>query len=412
MAENERDTRSTDRPTVVVGITGCIAAYKACELVRALVKRDIRVKVVMTQAATRFVGPLTLRTLSGEPVTTSLWDDPGSSLVHHISLAEEADLFVIAPCTANVLAKLATGRADDMLTTTALATQAPIIIAPAMNTHMWRHAATRENLATLRTRGAVIVEPAAGELACGDTGEGRLADLDAIMEVVEGELTRARDLEGVAALVTAGPTFEPIDPVRFIGNHSSGKQGYAVAEELARRGAIVTLVSGPTTLPDPFGVTTVRVRTALEMQAAVEAVYNTCGVVVATAAVADFRPDTVAPHKLKKDVAPDAVRLVRNPDILAELGARKDGRVLIGFAAESRDVVPAALRKLQDKNLDLVVANDITEPGLGFASDSNRVTFVTASGERAFEPISKRAIAIAIADEIARLVHDRFQEDQ
>lgn len=407
MTQATRHTPGATPPTVVLGITGCIAAYKACEIARALVKRDVRVKAVMTQAATRFVGPLTLRTLTDQPVTTSLWDDPGSSTVHHVSLAEEADLLLIAPCTANVIAKLAHGRADDILTTTALATEATIVIAPAMNTHMWRDAATRGNLETLRARGVVIIEPASGELACGDVGEGRLAELDDILGVVDLELARSADLAGVHVLVTAGPTHEPIDPVRFVGNRSSGKQGYAIAEELARRGARVTLVSGPVGLPDPFGVTTVRVQTALEMQSAVESVYDTCDVVVATAAVADFRPQTVASDKIKKAAAPDELRLVANPDILAGLGSRKGHRVLVGFAAESQDLAAYARAKLVQKNLDLVVANDITEPGLGFGSDSNRVVFVTAAGERTFQPMTKRAIAVILGDEIARFLRER-----
>lgn len=410
MNESSEHIDPTARKTVVLGITGCIAAYKSCEIARALVKRDVRVKAVMTRAATRFVGPLTLRTLTDEPVTTSLWDDPGSAAVHHVSLAEEADLLLIAPCTANVMAKIAVGRADDILTTTALATEATIVIAPAMNTHMWRDPATRANLETLRARGVVIVEPATGELACGDVGEGRLAELADILAVVDRELARRRDLVGVRALVTAGPTHEPIDPVRFLGNRSSGKQGYAIAEELARRGAQVTLVSGPTTLPDPFGVETVRVQTALEMQAAVESAYPACNVVVATAAVADFRPESVASDKIKKNGAPDELRLVPNPDILAGLGSQKGSRVLVGFAAESQDVVAYAHKKLMEKNLDLVVANDITEPGLGFGSDSNRVIFVTSGDDRVLPAMTKRSIARTLADEVSRLVLERAQE--
>jgi len=406
MTNSATHTDAPRRPTVVLGVTGCIAAYKSCEIARALVKRDVRVKAVMTLAATRFVGPLTLRTLTDEPVTTSLWDDPGSAAVHHVSLAEEADLLLIAPCTANVIAKLAIGRADDILTTTALATEATIVIAPAMNTHMWRDPATRANMETLRSRGVVIVEPGTGDLACGDVGEGRLAELEDILSVVDSELGRVADLCGVRALVTAGPTHEPIDPVRFLGNRSSGKQGYAIAEELARRGATVTLVSGPTTLPDPFGVSIVRVQTALEMKAVVDEAYDVCDVVVATAAVADFRPQSAAPDKIKKGGAPGDLRLVPNPDILAELGSQKGDRVLVGFAAESRDVIAHARQKLTEKNLDMVVANDITEPGLGFGSDSNRVTLITADTERALPPQTKRSIARALSDEISRLVRD------
>lgn len=390
------------RPLVVLGVTGCIAAYKSCEIVRALVKADVRVKVVMTEAATRFVGPVTFRTLSDEPVTTSLWDDPGSSAVHHVSLAEEADVMLIAPCTANVIAKLACGRADDILTTTALATQAPLIIAPAMNTHMWRNPATQENLLQLRSRGAVVVEPGVGELACGDTGEGRLADLDSILEQLRAELGRSRDLRGVKVLVTAGPTREPIDAVRFVSNASSGRQGYAVAEEAARRGAEVTLVSGPTYLPDPFGVRTIRVTTAQEMFDAATAAHATCDVVIATAAVSDFRPASAASGKIKKDVAPETLELARNPDILASLGHDKGTRILVGFAAETDDVVAHAKGKLDSKNLDLIVANDVSVEGLGFGSERNRVVFVDADGEREVPLSSKTAIARLLLDDVSR----------
>ena len=392
---------TSDMPTVVLGVTGCIAAYKACELARTLMREGCRVKVVMTEAATHFVGAATFRALTGEPVATSLWDDPASARVFHISLAEEADVFVIAPATANVMAKLACGRAEDLLTTVALATEAPTVIAPAMNTHMWAAAPTRENVGTLRARGVVVVEPVTGELACGDVGEGRLAEVGAIAEAVLAEAKRARDLAGVNVLVTAGPTYEPIDPVRFIGNASSGKTGYAIADEAARRGAQVTLVSGPTFLPDPFGARTVRVKTALEMHAAVMEAYPGVDVVVATAAVSDLRPTEVVSHKIKKEDAPGAIALSRNPDILAELGADKAGRVLIGFAAETSDVVGHARSKLAGKNLDLVVANDVSVEGVGFASDENRVTFVRADGEEVLPLQDKRAIARALWDEIA-----------
>jgi phosphopantothenoylcysteine decarboxylase/phosphopantothenate--cysteine ligase len=380
-------------PTVVLGVTGCIAAYKACELVRELQRAGMRVKVVMTEAATHFVGPATFRSLTGEPVATSLWDAPSSARVFHVSLAEEADVLVVAPATANVVAKLASGRADDLLTTVALATEAPLIVAPAMNTHMWRADATQANLSVLRARGAVIVEPDTGELACGDVGEGRLAPVERIAESVLAAARRASDLAGVRVLVTAGPTIEPLDPVRFLTNASSGKTGYAIAEEAARRGADVSLVSGPTTLPDPFGVRTVRVTTALEMRDAVNEEYSKADVVVATAAVSDFRPASPAAHKVHKDDAPALLELVRNPDILAELGEGKGARLLVGFAAETRDVVASAQAKLASKNIDLVVANDVSEPGLGFGADVNRVSLVSADGVDELPVLGKRAIA-------------------
>lgn len=391
------------RQTVLVGVTGCIAAYKSCELVRELVRSGARVKVVMTEAATHFVGPLTMRSLTNEPVAVSLWDDPESAPVHHISLAQEADVFVIAPCTANVLAKVAQGRADDILTTTALATEAALVIAPAMNTHMWRAEATQASVETLRARGAVIVPPASGELACGDVGEGRLAPVPDIVEAVAAELRRVQDLAGADVLVTAGPTYEPIDGVRFLGNRSSGKTGYAIAEEAARRGAKVTLVSGPTVLPDPFGVTTLRVTTALEMRDAVSAAYPGCDIVIATAAVSDFRAEAPAAGKLKKGAAPGEIRMVPNPDILAELGANKGGRLLVGFAAETKDVLGYARTKLAEKNLDLIVANDVSAPGLGFASDVNRVTIIDHENAEELPVLGKRTIARELLDRVAEL---------
>lgn len=397
------DTTS-DKPLVVLGVTGCIAAYKACELARTLMRAGCRVRVVMTDAATHFVGPTTFRALTGEPVAVGLWDE-ADARVHHISLAEEADVFVIAPATANTLAKLATGRADDLLSTTALATEAPMVIAPAMNVHMWRAESTREAVATLRSRGVLVVEPESGELACGDVGEGRLAALDDIAEAVLAETRRARDLLGVSVLVTAGGTHEPIDPVRYIGNRSSGKTGYAIAEEAARRGAEVTLVSGPTTLPDPFGVVTLRVQTAAQMREAVLSAYEASDAVVATAAVADLRPATPADHKQKKDAAPLTLKLERTDDILAELGSAKGERLLIGFAAETRELLEAAQGKLVAKNLDLVVANDVSEAGLGFGSDNNRVWLVSAEETVALPVLSKITIARTLWDRVAPLAH-------
>jgi phosphopantothenoylcysteine decarboxylase / phosphopantothenate---cysteine ligase len=390
-------------PLVVLGVTGGIGAYKACELARELMRRGMRVKTVMTSAAQRFVTPLTFRTLTGEPVAVSLWDDPGQR-VHHISLAAEADVVVIAPCTANVIAKLAHGRADDLLTTTVLATEAPLVIAPAMNSHMWLKDVTQANVAALRRRGCVFVEPGSGELACGEVGEGRLAEVSVIADAVELECGRTLSLAGVNVLVTAGPTREPLDAVRFLGNRSSGRQGYAIAEEAARRGASVTLVSGPTQLPDPFGVTTVRVDTAAEMQGAVEAAYGDARLVIAAAAVADLRPSHPFEGKLKKADAPGSVALERTTDILAALGARKEGRMLVGFAAEAGDAVEAARAKLVAKNLDLVVANDVTEPGAGFEGPTNRVTFVTAGSAEALPCMDKHAVARALLDRIATIM--------
>jgi phosphopantothenoylcysteine decarboxylase/phosphopantothenate--cysteine ligase len=393
--------------TVVVGVTGGIGAYKSCELVRTLQRRGFRVKVTMTDAATRFVTPLTFRTLTGEPVASSLWEEPAYGKVHHVSLAQEADVMVIAPCTANVLAKLAHGRADDILTTTALATQAPLIVAPAMNTEMWRKDVTRENLETLRSRGVVVIAPGSGELACGDVGEGRLAEVAEIADAVEAAARRARDLEGVRVLVTAGGTREAIDPVRFIGNRSSGKTGYAIAEEAARRGASVVVIAAAVSLPDPYGVDVIHVESAQEMADAVASRLDATDVFVSTAAVADFRPARTWDQKVKKSDAPPTVELVRTPDILAEVGLRKEQRVLVGFAAETEHVLDNARAKLAGKNLDMVVANDVSAPGLGFGSDANKVTFVTANEAEELPVMSKRAIAAALLDRVSGFLRER-----
>lgn len=400
-----------DRQTVVVGVTGGIGAYKSCELVRLLQKRGVRVKVVMTEAATRFVTPLTFRTLTGEPVAVSLWDDEPGSKVFHISLAQEADVLVIAPCTANVIAKLAHGRADDLLTTTVLATEAPLVLAPAMNTHMWRKEVTQRNVAELAARGAVFVAPGTGELACGEVGEGRLADVVAIADAVLGELHRTRDLAGRRIVVTAGGTQEPIDPVRFLGNRSSGKTGYAIAAEAARRGASVSLITAPASLPEPFGCEIVRVQTALQMRAAVLARMRDADVLVMAAAVADFRPATAAVHKIKKTDASQAIELARNPDILAEIGAAPHSALLVGFAAETCDVLENARGKLATKHADLVVANDVSSPALGFGTDDNRVWLVTRERTEEMPLARKKTIARELLDRVSGLLAVREEQD-
>jgi len=405
--DHNRTYSNPDAPptrNILVGITGCIAAYKACYIVRSLVAQGFSVKTVMTEAATRFVGPATFRALTGNPVVTSMWEDSPSAPVHHIALAQEADVFLIAPCTANVIAKLASGRADDMLTTTALATQAPIIVAPAMNTAMWNSEVTQANVSALRQRGVIVVDPACGELACGDTGQGRLADVDEIIDSVLVELQRTRSLAGVHILVTAGPTREPIDPVRFISNHSSGLTGYAIAQEASRRGARVTLISGPTALPVPFGVDFIGVTTAREMHAAALAAFSDCDVVIATAAVSDHRPATPSAVKLKKTDDVPSVPLAPNPDILADLAKGKGHRMMIGFAAETNDVISNAMAKLDAKNLDLVVANDVSDPSIGFGTPHNRVTLVGPHGIEQLDTQSKKSIARRLLD----LVSDRL----
>lgn len=389
--------------TILVGVTGCIAVYKSAELVRLFQKASYRVKVVMTEHATHFVDPLTFRSLTHEPVAIGLFDDP-SDPIHHISLAEEADVFVIAPCTANVAAKIAHGIADDLLTTTALACTAPLVVAPAMNVHMYEAAATQENLVTLEKRGVRIVEAGSGYLACGDVGRGRLADLDdivsATLAALEGDAASDgdQDLAGKHVVVTAGPTFEPIDPVRFIGNRSSGKMGYAIAQAAVERGARVTLISGPVSLDAPTGVQVVRVQTALEMLAACEDAFSQSDIAVFSAAVADMRPETVSDHKLKKSDTEDSaalqqVRLVANPDILATMAqGKRAGQVVVGFAAETNDVVENARKKLEAKRADLIVANRIGE-GLAFGTDDNQASLVTPDGCEDLPLMSKHDLA-------------------
>lgn len=393
------DAAAAGGKTVLLGVTGCIAAYKSCEIVRALQKAGVHVKVVMTEHATEFVGPTTFRALTHEKVAVGLFDDPEDP-IHHVSLAQEADAFLIAPCTANVIAKIANGIADDLLTTTALATTAPLIIAPAMNVNMYDNGATRYNIGKLHIRGARIVEAGDGYLACGDVGKGRLADIEDIVDATLDELGVRRDLDGRRVMVTAGPTVEPIDPVRYISNHSSGKTGYAIARAAALRGADVTLVSGPVSLPAPEGVRVVRVRTAREMLAAAEEAFRDTDIAVFAAAVADMRPRAVSDRKLKKGRDGDeldAIELVENPDILATLAARKDRQVVVGFAAETNDVVPNAEAKLAAKRADFVVANQVGE-GMAFGTDDNAVWFVDAEEIEELPRMPKSRLADEILD--------------
>lgn len=399
------DAAATGGKTVLLGVTGCIAAYKSCEIVRALQKAGVRVKVVMTEHATEFVGPTTFRALTHEKVAVGLFDDPEDP-IHHVSLAQEADAFLIAPCTANVIAKIANGIADDLLTTTALATTAPLIIAPAMNVNMYDNGATRYNIGKLHIRGARIVEAGDGYLACGDVGKGRLADIEDIVGATLDELGVRRDLDGRRVMVTAGPTVEPIDPVRYISNRSSGKTGYAIARAAALRGADVTLVSGPVSLPAPEGVRVVRVRTAHEMLEAAEGAFRDADIAVFAAAVADMRPRAVSNRKLKKGRDGDelgAIELVENPDILATLAARKDRQVVVGFAAETNDVVPNAEAKLAAKRADFVVANQVGE-GMAFGTDDNAVWFVDAEEVEELPRMPKSRLADEILNKAVQFL--------
>jgi phosphopantothenoylcysteine decarboxylase/phosphopantothenate--cysteine ligase len=394
---------------VVLGIGGGIAAYKAVELARALMERGVSVQVVMTAAAQEFVRPLTFAALTARKVITGLFsagagEDTLASAVEHIRVAEEADLLVVAPATADLAAKFANGLADDFLSTLYLAFPGPVVIAPAMNTRMWQHAATRRNIETLRQRGHTIVEPDEGLLACGTVGPGRLAEPERIAEVVMGVLQPKRDLAGETVLVTAGPTQEPIDPVRFLSNRSSGKMGYAIAEAAAARGARVILISGPVSLAAPAGVTLVSVGTAAEMCAAVFARLEEATIVVKAAAVADYTVPHPPAQKIKKTGGAISLALEPTADILAEVGRRKGARLLVGFAAETADVAAEARRKLTAKNCDMVVGNRVGVEGTGFGADENEVVLVLRGGETIDLPRApKSAIAGRIFDELLKL---------
>lgn len=386
---------------ILLGVTGGIAAYKAAYLARLLRERGAEVQVLMTPAATRFVGPDTFAALTGRPVHSDVFEHTDEVL--HVRLAHEADAAVVAPATANVLAKLAIGLADDLLTSTLLELSTPVVVAPAMHTGMWESPATRENVQTLRSRGVRIVGPSEGSLAAGDEGLGRMADPEEIAEALQAALSGGGELTGRRVIVTAGPTYEPIDAVRFVGNRSSGKMGFAIATEAAARGATVTLVAGPTHLPNPDGVEVVRLETADEMRREVLSRFQEADAVVKAAAVGDFRPASPTTKKLKKEAGVPEVRLEPTPDILKELGERKGHRVLVGFAAETRDLEASGRRKLQEKNLDLIVVNQVGEEGTGFGADTNRAMILARDGDD--EPArewTKRELAAAICDRLAK----------
>jgi phosphopantothenoylcysteine decarboxylase/phosphopantothenate--cysteine ligase len=386
---------------VVLGVAGGIAAYKAVEVCRRLVDAGAHVTPVLTSAATKFIGPLTFSALASEPAQLTLLDGPDP--IPHTRLGQQADVIVVAPATARVIAAYVAGLSDDLLTATLLATRAPVVVCPAMHTEMWEHPAVQDNLAVLRRRGVTIVDPEPGRLAGGDVGMGRLADPDTIVAAVESVLSEP-DLAGMRVLVTAGGTREPIDPVRFIGNRSSGKQGHALADEAARRGAKVVLVT-TTARPTLAGVEVVRVDTAAEMADAVFSRADATDLIVMAAAVADFRPIQTRDEKIKKADGIPEVGLEPTVDILAELGRRKSsGQTIVGFAAETTDVVANARLKLEAKNIDLVVANDVAEPGAGFEHDTNRVLILGTDGRQVDVPLSdKRDIARAILDVVAQL---------
>lgn len=391
---------------VVLGITGCIAAYKAAELVRQLVKNGAQVHVIMTENARQFVSPLTFQTLSGNIVVTELFKLYEEKLIGHIALAQRADILVVAPATANILGKAAGGIADDVLSTVLLATRAPVLFAPAMNDGMWENPVVQQNIRILTDRGFYFADPEWGDLACGSQGTGRLADVDDILDEII-TIVSPKDFAGKEALVTAGPTREPLDPVRFITNPSSGKMGFAIARALKHRGARVTLISGPSELVPPGGMTFVPVRTAQDMASAVEKYFDKADIVIKSAAVSDYRPKVVSAHKLKKKDAASHIEFERTVDILAALGKKKGSKILVGFAAETQDILANAREKLQKKNLDMIVVNDVGRKDIGFGSDINKATLLLSGGEMIDLPaMEKDDLAHALLDRIAGLKRD------
>lgn len=384
---------------VVMGVTGGIAVYKALDIISALRKKNVDVRVIMTKHAMEFVNPITFQAISQNIVTTDMFEEPKAWEIQHISLAKRADVFLVAPATANIIGKVANGIADDMLSTTIMATKAKVIFAPAMNTNMYENPIVQENIKKLKNLGYEFIEPSSGRLACGDEGKGKLAPVQNIVDITMSNLYDKKDLVGKKVLVTAGPTRAEIDPVRFISNHSTGKMGYAIAEEARDRGADVTLISGPTNEEPPIGVKTIKITTNSEMRDKVLSLYDNSDIVIKSAAVADYKPKEYSNQKIKKGEGSLVIELVRDNDILKELGDKKKNQILVGFAAESQNVVENARKKIEKKNLDYIVANDITSKDTGFASSDNKVIIITKEGkEFALEKMSKRKVARNLFD--------------
>ena len=389
---------------IILGVSAGIASYKALDLVRLLVKEGAEVRVVMSANAAQFVTPLTFEAISGFPVYCSIFDAQNS--MEHIRVAENADLFVVAPATASILAKMANGLADDALSCTHLAFKGPVLVAPAMNDGMWNHTAVKQNISTLKSRGVEFIDPESGDLACGAIGQGRLADITVILDKIKNYFIQRDDLKGIRFLITAGPTHEAIDPVRYLSNPSSGKMGYALAEQVKTRGGKVTLISGPTNLKPPLGVNFKACKKAEEMNLLVQENLEQCDVLVMAAAVGDFAAENLEKEKIKKQGDKGLVlKLVATKDILLEVAKRNLGKVVVGFAAETQNLVESALDKLKKKNLDLIVANDISSPGIGFQSDSNKVTIIDREESIENLPLkSKREISDLLLDRILALV--------
>ncbi len=394
---------------VVLGVTGGIAAYKACEIISGLKKIGANIDVIMTKSATEFITPYTFQSLTGNSVIVNMFESPKYWDMEHISLAQKSDILLVAPATANIIGKVANGIADDMLSTTIMASNKPVVFAPAMNTKMYENPVVQKNIETLIARGYHIIPPKGGILACGDEGQGKLQEVSVILEELEKiyqqELqTEAKDLEGLTFLVTAGPTREIIDPVRFLSNHSTGKMGYEIAKAIVKRGGRVNLISGPSSLKTPEGVQMVSVETAEEMFEAVKKAYPKCDVLIKSAAVSDYRPKTREAQKVKKESREEEIQLtlVRNPDILLEMGKIKEpGKIHVGFAAETENIMEHGKEKIQKKNLDFIVANDVTEEGAGFGHNTNIVYFIDKNGDFSkTEKMEKSAIAHEILDKV------------
>ena len=395
--------------TVVLGVSGGIAAYKACDVVSRLRKENIQVNVIMTKHATEFVSALTFQSISQNPVAVEMFEPVTNWDIEHISLAKKADIFLIAPATANVIGKIANGIADDMLSTTVMATKAPVVIAPAMNTNMYENPVTQANIQKLKDLGYIFIEPGYGRLACGDLGPGKLAEPDLIVENIKFLLNKTDELKGKNVLVTAGPTQEAIDPVRYITNKSTGKMGYALAYQAALMGAKVTLVTGPTNLEVPFGISEViKIKSAGQMYEAVTSRFDEMDIVIKSAAVADYKPKNISDSKIKKSDSDLVLELDRNKDILFELGKLKTKQVLVGFAAETDDLIANAQKKLAKKNLDFIVANDLKQEGAGFAGDTNIVKLLFADGNIEELPImTKNQLSKEIYDKIIYIMHNK-----
>lgn len=395
----------TENKTIVIGVTGGIAAYKALDIISSLKKKNIEVHVIMTKSATEFISPLCFQALSQNMVIVDMFEEPRSWEIQHISLAKKADLMLIVPATANIIGKVANGIADDMLSTTIMATKAPVIFAPAMNTNMYNNPIVQDNIKKLKDFGYIFINPSKGRLACGDVGEGKLADTALICDFTMSELYDIKDLKGKNVLVTAGPTVSPIDPVRFITNRSSGKMGYAIAEEARDRGANVTLISGPTKLEQPFGMKVINIATNNEMFNEIIRIYDNQDYVIKAAAVSDYKAEKYSDQKIKKSSDKLILNFVKDTDILRYLGEHKSNQILIGFAAESNDLLKNADEKLKSKNLDFIVANDIANKDIGFQSDDNKITLICKDGSIInFDKMSKRKVACELFNVINRKI--------